>query len=608
MARTLCGYPPRLFGFVIAVSAIGLPFIAGAGVRLASGGFDLHKTVGMAVFFACALASELKPVSLDVEGKRIVSLAFIFIVSAQVLFGWEYGLAIGVGAILIAQLTDRVFGLRMIFNCSVYAIGTSVGSLLNLTHLGVGAGGRIGYGGLTAIVFAEGAIFILLNVIAVCAAIAFSEGTTFRPVLFDHLRHSGPAFMMMSSMAALAVALWTIYPPLLLLMMGPLLTLALYQRYAKSTRVAWHAAETDWLTGLGNRRAFEQVIHTSVKESTAAEPATLCIIDIDNFKGINDTHGHNAGDEALARVASYFAELEDVQAFRLGGDEFALVIRDSSETASERVQSVQDRLAATDEGPTITISAGIASCPQSTDDEDELQRLADRALYWTKKNGKGRWCIYSPSVVELSWLADVATQAEYEARLRAAENLVRLVDARDLAGGGHADGVAELAEAIGIQLDLDPETVKRLVLAARLHDLGKIGIPDRIVHKAGPLTDEEREIMEQHPQIAYSLLEGLGIAPIDEWILHHHEHWDGSGYGSGLKGEDIPLGARIIHVAEAYNVMTSDRAYSGRQTPQAAIHELRRGAGTSFDPAIVDALIAVAPETWGMPDPERQTA
>src|SRR3954470_14037418 len=296
MARILCGYPPRLFGFVIAICAIGMPIMAWAGIRLASGDFDLDTALGVAVFFACALVSELKPVSLDVEGKRVVSLAFIFIVSVQVLFGWELGVLVGVLAILIAQLADKVYGLRLVFNCSVYAIGTGVGSLLALTHLGDIGGGKLGNGGLTAIVFAEGAIFILLNAISVCAAIAFSEGGKLRPVLFDHLRHSGPAFLMMSSMAALAVSLWVMFPPLLLLMLGPLLTLGLYQRYAKSTRVAWHAAETDLLTGLGNRRAFEQVIHDAVLESKDADaaPATLCILDVDNFKGINDTYGHEA--------------------------------------------------------------------------------------------------------------------------------------------------------------------------------------------------------------------------------------------------------------------------------------------------------------------------
>src|SRR5690348_9526784 len=184
MARILCGYPPRLFGFVIAVCAVGMPIMAWAGIRLASGGQDLDGTaLGVAVFFACALLSELKPVSLDVEGKRVVSLAFIFIVSAQVLFGWELGVLVGVAAILIAQLADRVYGLRLVFNCSVYAIGTGVGSLLAFTHLGDIGGGKLGNGGLTAIVFAEGAVFILLNVISVCAAIAFSEGGKLRPVL-----------------------------------------------------------------------------------------------------------------------------------------------------------------------------------------------------------------------------------------------------------------------------------------------------------------------------------------------------------------------------------------------------------------------------------------
>src|SRR5690242_16745699 len=190
MARLLCGYPPKLFGFVTAICAVGIPIAAWAGFRLASDRPGLHTAAGVAVFFACALVSELKPVSLDVEGKRVVSLAFIFIVSAQVLFGWELGVLVGVAAILIAQLADRVYGLRLVFNCSVYAIGTGVGSLLAFTHLGDIGGGKLGNGGLTAIVFAEGAVFILLNVISVCSAIAFSEGGKLRPVLFDHLRHS----------------------------------------------------------------------------------------------------------------------------------------------------------------------------------------------------------------------------------------------------------------------------------------------------------------------------------------------------------------------------------------------------------------------------------
>ena len=183
------------------------------------------------------------------------------------------------------------------------------------------------YGSLTIVVFVEGAIFLAFNVVLVCVAMALVEDRRPLPVIVEHLRHSGPAFLIMGSMAALAVALWTVDPPLLLLLAGPLLTLGLYQRYARSTRVARLAAETDSLTGLGNHRAYKHTVRAAVDVATRGQPVTLCLVDIDNFKGINDTHGHAAGDEALADVAPRSsARLGGGPAFRLGGDEFALLL------------------------------------------------------------------------------------------------------------------------------------------------------------------------------------------------------------------------------------------------------------------------------------------
>ena len=141
-------------------------------------------------------------------------------------------------------------------------------------------------------------------------------------------------------------------------------------------------------------------------------------------------------------------------------------------------------------------------------------------------------------------------------------------------------------------MGLDKEQVELTRLAASLHDLGKLAVPEEILRKPGPLTDGERLVLERHPQIGYRMLESLGVDPVAEWVLHHHERWDGTGYPDGLHGEDIPLGARIIFVADAFDAMTNDRIYRRKLTMEAALAELEDCAGTQFDPAAVAALVA----------------
>ena len=230
----------------------------------------------------------------------------------------------------------------------------------------------------------------------------------------------------------------------------------------------------------------------------------------------------------------------------------------------------------------MSVSVGIASFPSSGPDRDELLKVVDAALYWAKNHGKNRSCIYSPSLVRVYTTAELAQTAERNARLRAAEGLIRVVDAKDTYAGQHSQSVSRLVEGIAQAMVLEEDVVDQMRLAGLLHDLGKIAIPDAILQKPGRLDPEELRTMREHSDLGYRLLEGLGVSPVDRWIRHHHEWWDGSGYPLGLAGEEIPLGSRIILVADAFDAMTSDRCYRAAGTPQAA---LGRAA-----PAVVDAV------------------
>jgi putative nucleotidyltransferase with HDIG domain len=280
-------------------------------------------------------------------------------------------------------------------------------------------------------------------------------------------------------------------------------------------------------------------------------------------------------------------------AYRIGGEEFAVVLDGRTELeAYAAVERLHHRLWQTTfaHGEPVTVSAGIAGFPAHGADRDALLRVADGALYWAKNHGKNRSCVYAPSVVTIFTPEELAVTAERNARLRAAEGLIRVVDAKDTYAGAHSQSVSRLAEGIARSLDLEEDVVEQVRLAGLLHDLGKIAIPDAILQKPSRLDPDELRTMREHADLGYRLLEGLGVSPVDRWIRHHHEWWDGSGYPLGLTGDEIPLGSRVILVADAFDAMTSDRVYRAAGSAEAAIAELRRRSWTQFDARVVGAL------------------
>ena len=578
--------PPRVLVLVAPVWAAGLAVATAAAVAFALTPHDLSEVAGPLAFLLASTLASRYPVPIEGAESGGVTLSFVFGASGIVLFGWEAGVLIALAAPAIVQLLEHRPLERVAFNASVFAVGAGAAALLVALIDGSG----------TAAIVSEVAISATtqyaLNLVLVSAAVAVTARRPFAELVVSSARATSVPFALMASAALMLVVLWQRSPVLSAALVGPLLAISLYQRSAYQALRAMRLALTDPLSGLGNHRSFqERLKHELLRAEADDEPFTLCMIDVDDFKRINDLYGHPVGDRVLASVGRRLRQ--NGEAFRLGGDEFALLLPGvTADEALSTASSVLARIGSLElaDVGSVTASAGIAGFPHQAFDRDELIRLADSALYWAKEHGKNRVHVYRPDVVELAELRRLAHGPDRAARFRAAASLAKAVDARDTYTGSHSTRVAELSAWIAHRLGLDREHIELTRLAGSLHDLGKLAIPEEILRKPGPLTDPERLVLQRHPEIGHRMLESLGVDPVAEWVLHHHERWDGTGYPERLCGEEIPLGARIIFVADAYDAMTSDRAYRGRLTPREAIEELERCSGTQFDPEIVAAF------------------
>lgn len=360
---------------------------------------------------------------------------------------------------------------------------------------------------------------------------------------------------------------------------------------------------SDSLTGLCNRHFFEKQLDVEIQRALRKDrPVTLIMADLDKFKTFNDLNGHLLGDEALRDVATIMrANLrsEDIAA-RYGGEEFVILL---GETYGPTAMVVAERLRQKVEGFTfktspgikgsLTISLGIAAFPKDAHNIEWLFRRADQALYMAKKQGRNRACLFSRkelSLEELS-LEELVKEELSEGIIMA---LAAAVDAKDSYTYRHSEAVSKFAASLAEKIELSPEEVDEIKMAGLVHDVGKIGIPEGLLHKPTRLSPKEWEIIKEHPRLGCNILKHVpSLKPLNPAVLHHHERYDGAGYPDGLKGLEIPLGARVLCLADSYHAIISDRPYRPALSYQAALAELKDGAGTQFDPELLDAFLAV---------------
>jgi two-component system, cell cycle response regulator len=334
---------------------------------------------------------------------------------------------------------------------------------------------------------------------------------------------------------------------------------------------------TDALTGLPNRRQLLLDLDrelASIGTSDIGRSLAFVIHDLNGFKAYNDTFGHLAGDDLLRRLARRLAASVEGHgsAYRLGGDEFCVLLPDDA-NLGYLVARTTVALSETAEDYHVTAAHGMAILPEDASTVSDAMRIADLRMYAQKAGGR----------------TSVGAQTR--------DVLLRTLSERSQALGFHNHDVAGLAGDVARKLRLPNEQVDEVVRAAELHDVGKVAVPDSILFKAGPLSDEEWETIRLHTIIGQRILAASpALAPVGRLVRSSHERWDGTGYPDQLAGEDIPLGARIVAVCDAFDAMVTDRAYRNAMPHPDAVAELRRCSGTQFDPAIVNAFLALAAE------------
>jgi diguanylate cyclase (GGDEF)-like protein len=380
-------------------------------------------------------------------------------------------------------------------------------------------------------------------------------------LIYDHVHRVNALALVLASMSILGV------------IARMALTFAENMRMLDDSRAEAH---TDVLTGLGNRRRLLADLEQRLESlPTRREKLTLALFDLNGFKQYNDAFGHPAGDALLGRLGHNLARYitRRGEAYRMGGDEFCIVFESSGEPTEFVIAGASRALREHGEGFDITASYGVVTMPDEARTVSDALGLADQRMYAQKKAGR------------------------LTAEERSTNILLTAISERPAKSNEQLGGVVEFTEALAVKLELPDEEVARARLTAELHDVGKMAIPDAILHKPGPLTAEEWQFVRRHTLIAERILLGApGLAHAADVVRSSREHFDGSGYPDGLAGTEIPLVSRIVFVCDAFDAMTSEKPYRPALTIGAALTELERCAGTQFDPLVVAAFAELLTE------------
>ena len=354
----------------------------------------------------------------------------------------------------------------------------------------------------------------------------------------------------------------------------------------------------DGLTGLFNHKHFYEKLQ---QISTLNATFSILFIDIDFFKMVNDNFGHANGDCVLRKIGFLIQNIvgSGSPAFRYGGEEFtAILYHTDAEIALSYAEKIRIAVRTDSELQQfvkfvpVSVSIGIASYPKDSLELDDLVKKADKAMYYAKNQGRDQCINYFTGIED--YFDSETSDFKQDSVVNAAFALAAATDVKDFYTAEHSAFIIEMVMLIGEKLGFNSRERYNLRLSALLYDCGKIGVPDYILNKTAPLTEDEWKIIRNHAESGAAIIKYLvASADVYNCVLYHHEWWNGSGYPEGLKGEEIPLGARIIHVVDSYNAMITDRPYRKALSNSSAIEQLILFKGKQFDPAIVDCFLGM---------------